>query len=855
MASSIGSTIASFGASYIPDFSDTADIQAALKYLYYGSTGAANTSNGIYGALYTLYSGSPTFAGNVTITGNLTVNGNTTTINSTTITVDDKLIELGDVATPSNTTADGGGIKLLDGSTGKTIIWDNANSNWTTSENWNLATGKTLKINNVDIASGTGAALVLGANASTSLALGNASGTTTLNGTLAFTNANKTMATLMGYTSTVTSATPVVLTNTSSYYQQFTGSTAQTVTLPVTSTLATGWTFHIVNNNTSGNLTVNSSGGNLVITVIPGTTAMVTCIGTTLTTAADWESGLTDFSTYTGSGNVVMATSPTLTTPTADIINAASASGTSSSLYNNLTTGTMAIGSALTTGVINIATATGFTSATGGQSVINIATGANTANTKTVNIGNAGSGGTSVINLGTSGAAGTQTINTYGSFKIGGTTTIASGVSGTVTLPSTAGTLMDNKMTTIGDILYASATGTPATYTRLAGNTATQPSFLSSTGNGTANTTTAFTSSTGSGNVVLVTSPTFATSVIGSASMDVFNTVSTTLNIGGAATTLTLGNTATAAQTVNMFTASTGGSTYSFATGATSSGTKTINIGTNATTGGTTAINIGTSSGTPTSTTVSLGNNTASTTSTVNLYGQSYVGKSTAGNSTGTVTGFATTLYAQSSSNSNAGALSSVNGSSLTIQSGDASLPSGLGSAVSGNLTLDVGDATAPSGSIGYGTINIGTKVVGSGITKGINIGTGGASGSVTNITLGSTTSGATGTVAIYGSLRIQTPPAVITGTTYTVGINDTVLVFNTTAACTVTMPSAATYTGRVIWMKQIAAFAVSSSSSTGNLGVQPLTSVTPGTAILSGAGKFAQLVSNGTDWVIMNAN
>lgn len=126
------------------------------------------------------------------------------------------------------------------------------------------------------------------------------------------TTASSAMANLMGYTSTATAAGTTVLTNASSYYQQFTGTSTQTITLPVTSTLQAGWTFHIVNNST-GNLTINSSGGNLVITVIPNTTAMVTCIGTTLTTAADWESGLTDFSLYTGTGSVVMSASPTFT--------------------------------------------------------------------------------------------------------------------------------------------------------------------------------------------------------------------------------------------------------------------------------------------------------------------------------------------------------------------------------------------------------------------------------------------------------------------------------------------------------------------------------------------------------------
>jgi len=331
-----------------------------------------------------------------TITGNLTVNGTTTTINSTTLNVDDKLIELGAVTTPTDTTADGGGIFLF-GATNKTILWDDANDNWTTSENWNLATGKTLKINNVNIASGTGAALVLGANASTSLALGNTSGTTTLNGTLSVNNPNRTMTHLMGYTSTATANGTTTLTNTSSYYQQFTGTSNQAVTLPVTSTLATGWTFHIVNNST-GSITVQSSGLNAVITVIPGTTAMVTCIGTTLTTAADWEAGLTDFSTYTGTGNNVMATSPTITTPVIDTINTSLTTSGTAALWNTgITTGTISIAGALTTGTLNIATGS-----VGAKTIgIGTSTGATTLN-GTVNIPNTFQlAGTSVTTTGT----------------------------------------------------------------------------------------------------------------------------------------------------------------------------------------------------------------------------------------------------------------------------------------------------------------------------------------------------------------------------------------------------------------------------------------------------------------------
>ena len=96
---------------------------------------------------------SPTFTGTVTCS-DLTVNGTTTTINSTTLTVDDINIELGSVATPSNATADGGGITLK-GATDKTIIWDTTNSNWTLSENVNIPTGKVFKINNASVLSGT----------------------------------------------------------------------------------------------------------------------------------------------------------------------------------------------------------------------------------------------------------------------------------------------------------------------------------------------------------------------------------------------------------------------------------------------------------------------------------------------------------------------------------------------------------------------------------------------------------------------------------------------------------------------------------------------------------------------------
>ena len=90
-----------------------------------------------------------------------------------------------------------------------------------------------------------------------------------------------------------------------------------------------------------------------------------------------------------------------------------------------------------------------------------------------------------------------------------------------------------------------------------------------------------------------------------------------------------------------------------------------------------------------------------------------------------------------------------------------------------------------------------------------------------------------------------------VTKTSYRVIDSDKWIVFNTTGSCTLTLPKATKYPGREIFIKQIAAYTVVSASSN----VQPLTSVTAGTAILSGAGKFARLISNGTHWVIMESN
>ena len=86
----------------------------------------------------------------------------------------------------------------------------------------------------------------------------------------------------------------------------------------------------------------------------------------------------------------------------------------------------------------------------------------------------------------------------------------------------------------------------------------------------------------------------------------------------------------------------------------------------------------------------------------------------------------------------------------------------------------------------------------------------------------------------------------------FTVGIAENWLICNGTASITVTLPTASAWIGREIMLKTIAAFTVVSTSSN----VVPLAGGAAGTAILAAtAGKYATLVSDGTNWIIMQAN
>jgi hypothetical protein len=100
-------------------------------------------------------SGSLHTTGHAVIDGDLTVNGEATYVNVTNIQVEDKNIELGqgDGVLGTDTDINGGGIILKSSDGDKSILFDSPNSNFDTNLNFNLESGFTYRINNIDVLS------------------------------------------------------------------------------------------------------------------------------------------------------------------------------------------------------------------------------------------------------------------------------------------------------------------------------------------------------------------------------------------------------------------------------------------------------------------------------------------------------------------------------------------------------------------------------------------------------------------------------------------------------------------------------------------------------------------------------
>ena len=112
------------------------------------------------------------------------------------------------------------------------------------------------------------------------------------------------------------------------------------------------------------------------------------------------------------------------------------------------------------------------------------------------------------------------------------------------------------------------------------------------------------------------------------------------------------------------------------------------------------------------------------------------------------------------------------------------------------------------------------------------------------------TAASVTASGALNGTQLDLNAPVIKTAS-FTLGATENFVVCNGTGSITVTFPTASASTGRVVWIKTIAAQTVVSASSN----VKPIGSNTAGTAILAAsAGANAMLVCDGTDWVIMTS-
>ena len=218
------------------------------------------------------------------------------------------------------------------GNNGKVLATDGTNASWTTN----------------------GSGDVVGPSSATDNAIARFDGTTGKliqnSGVTVDDNSNITANNLFeGFSNTAASGTQIVLTAASVPSYVITGSGGQTIKLPDATTLPNGTTFSFNNNQSSGAISVNNNSNTLVVSIPSGAFTIVTLLSNSIA-AGSWDThdqapanvswstntfsyagsftngtwngntvqvnrGGTGTTTSTGTGSVVLNTSPTLTTP------------------------------------------------------------------------------------------------------------------------------------------------------------------------------------------------------------------------------------------------------------------------------------------------------------------------------------------------------------------------------------------------------------------------------------------------------------------------------------------------------------------------------------------------------------
>ena len=269
-------------------------------------------------------------SGNVTIGGNLTVQGGTTTISSTALEITDTLITLAKNS-GSSSAANGAGIEIDIGGSNPSLVYTHTGTKFTSSLDFDLASGKAYKINNSNVLSAS--LLSIG-----TLGYAAAGAVATLTSTVAGYN----QLVIRNLDTGATSSSDIVVNNNSStdttFYGDFgmnssawsgTGfSTSNAVYLTATSSSL------MIGTTTDNNVEFWTGATPVKSISIAGTTGITTIEQLALTTKLAVAQGGTGGSTasvtlfnnitgYTAAGatgttstNLVFSTSPVLTTPT-----------------------------------------------------------------------------------------------------------------------------------------------------------------------------------------------------------------------------------------------------------------------------------------------------------------------------------------------------------------------------------------------------------------------------------------------------------------------------------------------------------------------------------------------------------
>jgi hypothetical protein len=501
--------------------------------------------------------GTTTVNNDLVVTGTFTVNGNTETINATTIQVADKNIELGKVVTPTDTTANGGGITLK-GATDKTIIWDSTNANWSSSEHWNLVTGKKYKINNIDVLT---ASTVLNDSSQISVTVAG-------------------FATTLGIATSAAALTTITLGSTvTGNILKVAGTTGGTINLTtdVTSGIVNEWqsVTGTINIGASGTIKLGTSGSTATTVYVGGAVDgnILRIGGTTSGTTSAITTDVT-----TGTFNMLQSVTGTINIGSSGTVQI----GTSTAAATTVQVGGAIAGNILKIAGTSVSTTTGITTdvTTGTFNMLQSVTG-------TVKLGASGT-----VQLGTSTTAVT-TVQVGGAFdgnilKLAGT---AAGTAAAITSDTTTGTV---------SILDTGLTGTlkigGSATTLTIGTTTAASTYNFATGATLTSTIKAINIGT-SGVSGSTTNIALGSSVSGATGTTTINTALTVTP--ATAGTITLG--ATAGTGALTFGSSTASQTTNIANGITASGnTNTIAIGNNGAASSTTSITVGSTAGTST---------------------------------------------------------------------------------------------------------------------------------------------------------------------------------------------------------------------------------------------------------------